>query len=345
MIGPGQPHDRPPLSKRALLTGRVPLLADADELAGRGIEHIDGVVDGCDLEHRRLRVTPTAGAEPIEIAAARLVWATGLRYPRPPIPGFEHAEENTSGAALLSLVERLAGGRKRVVVVGAGLIGTETAATLASAHEVTLLDMLDRPLARLLPRVSDAALDALAELGVRFLGDCKIESASIDDAGAVVRTSSHGELPCDVVVSAAGFRTSLPPELAGVDTRTLTVPTDTQLRVVGRERVWACGDCISFPHPRWGRIAIPHWDHAFWSGRHAAESVLGSTAPYVRDPYFFSDVGRLRIQQVGVADAVTEWDERDGLVVGTDRHGAPACVLMLNAPARLREAREIVAAA
>lgn len=345
MVGPGLPHDRPPLSKRALVTGRVPLLADAAALADRGIEHIDGVVTGCDLEHGRLRVKPSAEGAPVEVEAERLVWATGLRYPRPPIPGFEQAEENTNGGALLSLVQRLAGAQRRVIVVGAGLIGTETAATLASAHEVTLLDMLDRPLARLLPRVSDAALDALAELGVRFLGGCKIESASIDEAGAVVRTSSHGELRCDVVVSAAGFRTSLPPELAGPDTRALTVPTDAQLRVVGRERVWACGDCISFPHLRWGRIAIPHWDHALWSGRHAAESVLGSTAAYVREPYFFSDVGHLRIQQVGLADAAAQWDDRDGLVVGSDRHGVPACVLMLNTPARLREAREIVATA
>ena len=59
---------------------------------------------------------------------------------------------------------------KRVVVIGAGLIGTETAATLAAAHEVTLLDMLDRPLARFLPVVSDAATATLAHLGVTFAG-------------------------------------------------------------------------------------------------------------------------------------------------------------------------------
>ena len=57
LIGPGLPHDRPPLSKRALLTGRVPLLADATQLAERGIEHIDGVVTGCDLDRRRLMVS------------------------------------------------------------------------------------------------------------------------------------------------------------------------------------------------------------------------------------------------------------------------------------------------
>ena len=345
MIGPGLSHDRPPLSKRALVTGRVPLLADEAQLAERGITHIDGVVTACDLGRHRLAVSSPAADTGLEIVAPILVWATGLRYPTAPIPGFEQAEENATGSGLISLVRQLDRPNRRVVVVGAGLIGTETAATLAATHEVTLLDMLDRPLARFLPRVSEAARTALDGLGVRFLGLCKIESASIDAGGAVVRTSTHGELHCDVAVSAAGFRSSLPPELAGPDPGALTIPADERLCVLGHEGVWACGDCVSFPHPRWGRIAIPHWDNALWSGRHVAESILGSTGPYVREPYFFSDIGPLRIQQVGVADQAVEWGDDDGLVVGRDSAGAPACVLLLNAPTRLREARELVASA
>jgi 3-phenylpropionate/trans-cinnamate dioxygenase ferredoxin reductase component len=345
MIGPGLPHDRPPLSKRALVTGRVPLLADAAQLAERGIELFDGVVTTCDLHRRRLVVSRSAGGASLEIEAPTLVWATGLRYPRPPVPGFEQAEENATGAGLMSLVRHLALPHRRVVVVGAGLIGTETAATLAATHDVTLLDMLDRPLARFLPRVSDAARAALGGLGVRFLGSCKIDSASTDADGPVVHTSTHGDIRCDVIISAAGFRSSLPAELAAPDARTLSLPADERLRVIGHERLWACGDCVSFPHPRWGRIGIPHWDHALWSGRHVAESILGSTAPYVREPYFFSDIGPLRIQQVGFVQAAVEWHEDDGLVLGRDLGGAPACVLLLNEPTRLREARELVASA
>jgi 3-phenylpropionate/trans-cinnamate dioxygenase ferredoxin reductase component len=345
LIGPGLPHDRPPLSKHALLTGRVPLLADATQLVERGIEHIDGVVTACDLDRRRLSVSRSDAGGQLEVGAPTLVWATGLRYPKPPVPGFERAEENTTGSGLVALARHLSRPRRRVIVVGAGLIGTETAATLAAAHNVTLVDMLDRPLARFLPSVSDAARAALRDLGVRFLGSCKIDSASIDADRAIVHTSTHGDLHCDLVVSAAGFRSSLPVELVGPDPRALTLPADERLRVIGHERVWACGDNVSFPHPRWGRIAIPHWEHAFWSGRHVAESIVGSTAPYVRDPYFFSDIGPLRVQQIGVADAAVEWHEEDGIAVGRDRSGAPACVVLLNAPARLRDARELIASA
>jgi 3-phenylpropionate/trans-cinnamate dioxygenase ferredoxin reductase subunit len=343
LIGPGLPHDRPPLSKRALLTGRVPLLADAAQLVERGIEHFDGVVTSCDLDRRRLVVSRSDAGGKLELEAPILVWATGLRYPKPPVPGFERAEENATSVGLVALARHLSLPRRRVIVVGAGLIGTETAATLAAAHEVTLVDMLDRPLARFLPRVSDLARAALEELGVRFLGSCKIDSASIDAESAVVHTSTHGDLHGDLVVSAAGFRSSLPPELVGPDARVLTLPADERLRVIGHERLWACGDSVSFPHPRWGRIGIPHWDHAFWSGRHVAESILGSTEPYAREPYFFSDIGPLRIQQVGLADAAVEWHEQNGLLVGRDRSGASACVLLINAPARLREARELIA--
>ncbi len=343
MIGPGLPHDRPPLSKRSLRTGRLPLLADAEQLEAKGIEHVDGVVTACDLARRRLVVSLTAGGT-LDVEAPSLVWATGLRYPRPPIPGFERAEENATAVGLASLTQRLTVPGRRVVVVGAGLIGTETAATLAHEHDVTLVDMVDRPLARLLPRVSEAARTTLDSLHVRFLGSCSIDSASIDVHGAVLHTSTHGDIDCDVVVSAAGFRSSLPPELTGVDPRALTLPADEQLRVIGQDHLWACGDCVSFPHPRWGRIGIPHWDHALWSGRHVADAILGSSTPYVREPYFFSDIGSLRVQQVGFADAAVEWSDEDGLGVGRDEGGSAACVLLLNAPSRLRDARALVAA-
>jgi NADPH-dependent 2,4-dienoyl-CoA reductase/sulfur reductase-like enzyme len=345
MIGPGLPHDRPPLSKRALATGRLPVLATADVLAQRGIAHIDGLVTELDLAARRLTVAPAGGREPFVVEAPRLVWATGLRYPRPPVPGLAGCDENATGAGLVTLVERLRQPGRRVIVIGAGLIGTETAATLAAVHHVTLLDMVDRPLARFLPIVSDAAAATLAALGVDFLGECRIEAAEHAPGGWVVHTQTHGDLRAEVVVSAAGFRSSLPTELADAAPPPLALAADETLRVAGHDELWACGDCVSFPHPRFGRLAIPHWDHALWSGRHVAGSIAGSRAPYVRDPYFFSDIGPLRIQQVGLAAAAVEWAEEDDLIIGRDEHGIPACVLLMDAPTRLGEARKLVAAA
>ncbi len=345
MIGPGLPHDRPPLSKRALVTGHVPLLATAEVMAERGIAHVDGRVTGLDLASRRLTITPSSGGAPVMVEAPRLVWATGLRYPRPPVPGLDGCDENTTGAGAAALVERLRRPGQRVIVIGAGLIGTETAATLAALHQVTLLDMVARPLARFLPVVSDAAEATLAALGVTFAGECRIASAEHDPSGWLVRTGTHGDLRADVVIAAAGVRSSLPPELAVTTPPPLALEADETLRVAGHDDLWACGDCVSFPHPRFGRLAIPHWDHALWSGRHVAGAITGSREPYVRDPYFFSDIGPLRIQQVGLADAAVEWAEEDALIVGRDQQAHPCCVLLMDAPTRLGEARKLVAAA
>jgi 3-phenylpropionate/trans-cinnamate dioxygenase ferredoxin reductase component len=344
MVGPGLPHDRPPLSKRALATGRLPLLADEEKLAAKGIRHIDGLVVDADLVSHRLTIEPAGGGDPLELTPETIVWATGLRYPLPPVAGIDIAHENATGTGMLDLAAQVVEEGRRVVVIGAGLIGTETAATLAARHSVTLVDMLDRPLGRLLPRLSDVALATLGQLGVRFVGGAQISEVVPNGAGHVVRTSTHGDLPCDVVVSAAGFRTSLPESLAP-DGRALTIEVDGALRVPNLTGVLACGDCIAFPHPRYGRLAIPHWDNALHSGRQAADGVLGIAEAYARDPYYFSDIGPLRIQQVGLAADAVEWSDEDDLAIGRDAAGHVTAVLFLNAPARLRDARELLAAA
>jgi 3-phenylpropionate/trans-cinnamate dioxygenase ferredoxin reductase component len=337
LVGPGAPHDRPPLSKRALVTGRVPLLADDAKLAKHHVTHIDATAT-LDLDARRVTLTPTDGADPFDLAASRLVWATGLAYPPPPIPGLTDPYHNTTAAGLDRLVAALAEPR-RVVVIGAGLIGTETAATLRRlGHHVTLCDIVDRPLARFLPRVSDAAGATLVDLDVQFYGECAITRIE----PGVVNTATHGAIPADVVISAAGFRSSLPEALRG--DHPLAIDADATLRVTAHDNLWACGDCVRFPHPRFGRIVIPHWDHAVASGRHVAAAILGDTTPYSRDPYWFSDIGPLRLQQVGNADAAVSWRDEDNLVVGRDNDERACCVLLLNAPTRLREARELVAA-
>jgi 3-phenylpropionate/trans-cinnamate dioxygenase ferredoxin reductase subunit len=344
MVGPGLPHDRPPLSKRALATGRLPLLADEEKLAAKGIRHIDGLVVDADLASHRLTIEPTGDGDRVELVPEAIVWATGLTYPLPPVAGIDVAHENSTGSGMLDLAAQVAEEGRRIVVIGAGLIGSETAATLAARHSVTLVDMLDRPLGRFLPRLSQVALETLERLGVRFVGGAQISEIVANGNGHIVRTSTHGDLECDVVVSAAGFRTSLPETLAP-DRRALTIEVDGELRIGGLTDVFACGDVVAFPHPRYGTLAIPHWDNALHSGRQAADGVLDTGEAYARDPYYFSDIGPLRIQQVGLAADAVEWADEDGLVIGRDAAGRVTVVLFLNAPARLREARELLAAA
>ncbi len=340
LIGPGLPCDRPPLSKRALLRGRLPYLTDARALEAAGIHHVDGWVDALDLGRRHLAVRSRKGGAEGERPFGRLVWATGLAIARPPVPGVESTDQNVDAASTEALVPRLADPGRRVIVIGAGLIGCETAAALARGHRVTLLERGDEPLGRQYPGVIGAARRVLTDLGVRFVGGCAVAGIARAQAGWIVRTATHGDIPADVVITAAGVRATLPPALGGG----LHVDTDEQLRVRAADRVWACGDVAAFPHPRYGRIAVPHWDNARASGVHAARSVLGAAEAYARDPYWFSDIGPLRIQQVGLASAACEWERRDDLHVGHDDRGTPACVILLGAPGRLNDARRMLAA-
>jgi 3-phenylpropionate/trans-cinnamate dioxygenase ferredoxin reductase subunit len=338
MIGPGLPYDRPPLSKRALEAGRAPMLADAAALVALGVHHADGSAEDFDPGAGTIGFRPSRGGERLTIRAERFVWATGLRPAVPPIDGIRHAICGATATGMEQLAARLSIPGKSVVVVGGGLIGSETAATLSRRHRVTLVDVAERPLARFHSAIGRAAAAALVDAAVTFLGGCQVEAI---DQGAVL-TATHGRIAADVVVNAAGVRTSLPAELACPPQATLDC--DETLRVIGHETLWACGDVVRFPHPRFGPIAIPHWDHARASGRHAAEAAMGNPAPYVRDPYWFSDIARLRIQQVGVSEAAVEWRSHTGIHVGHDAAGHAACVVLLDAPHRLREARELVAA-
>lgn len=344
MIGPGLPHDRPPLSKHALRTGVLPVLADAERLADQGIVHVDGVVRELDLGGRRLGIDTGDGSVAWHSAHGPLVWATGLEYTRPPLPGLERADSNSTGPAFQWLCRRL-GTARSVLIVGAGLIGVETAAALAPAHSVTLLEIEERPLHQFHDPIPGLATAVLEDLGVNFLGGCEVEEALCEQGGSrwLVRTRSHGDLETDVVIVAAGIATSLPAELRNNGNATLSV--DDEMRVLGREGLWACGDCASVEHPRYGEIAFPHWDWARRTGIQAADSVAGAARPFDAEPFWFSNIGSLHLQEIGFGDHAEEWEELDGLHVGRDAAGATVGVLLTNAPARLGEARAMLGTA
>jgi 3-phenylpropionate/trans-cinnamate dioxygenase ferredoxin reductase component len=344
MIGPGLPYDRPPLSKRALETGRVPYLAGHADISGRGVSHVDGLVTQVHMDGRRLTVRPQAAEGPLQVPFERLVWATGLAVRRPPFPGGEAAHVNATADGLQALLPLLKSPGRRVAVVGAGLIGSETAAMLSRRHRVLLLEHGPRPLARFPQPVVQAAQAALAQCGVRLVTECGIERAERAAGGGpwLLATSEHGRFEVDVMVGATGVAGTLPAGLDGE--RGAVLDTDHTLAVRGLDGVWACGDVARFPHPRHGAICVPHHDHARASGAHAAAAALGSRAAYVREPYWFSDIGPLRMQQVGLAEAACEWADVDGMQVGLDAAGRPACVVLLGLPSRLRDARELVGA-
>jgi NADPH-dependent 2,4-dienoyl-CoA reductase/sulfur reductase-like enzyme len=268
-----------------------------------------------------------------------LVWATGVAVTGPPVPGADYADCNATPTGFERLLPRLSEAvpGRRVVVIGAGLIGCETAATLAARHSVILLERAPAPLMRMPPMVASAASEGLAIAGVEVVGECLVEGIERDGEHLLVHTDSR-VLVADIVLAATGVGRALPGDVG----EGLGIATDACLAVLGEERTWACGDVAVFPHPRHGTLAIPHWDHAMASGRHVAEAITDHPSPYGREPYWFSDIGRVRIQVVGHEPAVSEWRRVDELLLGVDIRGRVACVVLVNQPARIREARGLV---
>ena len=336
LIGPGAVVDRPPLTKQGLARGAPVLLADEDRLATLGIDRLDAMVDEADLVAGRL----VAGG--IEIDAETIVLATGLAYRPPRIPGLEAAHVNAMPRGMTRLVDALAGGPKRVVVVGAGLIGTETSATLAVAgHDVTAIDVLERPLDRLHEPLPTLGAEALAATGARFRGGAELVGVRVGDNDLVTLCCKDGSLTADVVVAATGGRPFVPPGL-GVDVSELPLTVGPDLRVPGLDRVHAVGDLILAPHARFGPIRFPHWDMAIATGDRAADEIAGIASELDRLPYWWTDIGPRTFAEVGWADAATEWGEEDGLHVGRDATGEPVAVLVVDEPRKLRAARALL---
>lgn len=338
LIGRGLPVDRPPLTKAALADGEPRLLATAEKLAERGIDVLDAMVDEAELASRRL----VAGGE--EVEADAIVLATGLSYRPPPIPGLDVAHVNATPGGMRRLAAALAGGPRTVAVLGGGLIGVETAATLAGqGHAVTVLDLLPRPFDRLhdpLPAIAEATL---SELGIPFVGGASLEQIVSEENGHVTSWHQGGSLTTEVVVAALGGRVVAPPGLADAGVcfdGPLEVGAD--LAVPGLSGVHAVGDLVRVPHARFGPIRFPHWDAAVGTGEQAADAIAGVAQPYERLPYWWSDIGPRRLAEVGWAGAVAVWVEEDGIHVGRDAAGAPVAALVVDEPRRLREARALV---
>jgi rubredoxin-NAD+ reductase len=136
---------------------------------------------------------------------------------------------------------------KDVVIVGAGLIGSELANDLAlGGHRITLLDVMPEPLARW---QADAAgtqlLDAWQDLPIRFVGGVQV--ASVEKVGEKVRitTACGQKFAADQVIAAAGLVT--PPRLA----QSASLAWDSGIAVdaatlqTSDPRIHALGDCIT----------------------------------------------------------------------------------------------------
>lgn len=196
-------------------------------------------------------------------------------------------------------------GAQRVVIVGGGWIGLETAAAArASGLHVTVLERDKLPLLRVLGSTVAqvfAGLHRDHDVDLR----CNVEvSGLIDDGRAVtgVRLGDGTQLEADLVLVGVGIT---PNTALAVDAELKVgngITVDAHLRT-SDQAIYAAGDVADAFHPSLQRhIRVEHWANALRQGPIAAKCMLGQSVTYDRLPYFFSDQYDLGMEYTGYVE-------------------------------------------
>lgn len=199
-------------------------------------------------------------------------------------------------------------GASRVVVIGAGWIGCEVAASARQlGAEVAMVEVGDLPLERVLgAELGRFYRDVHADHGVELHFGVSVDSFLGSDAVEEVRLADGTTIAGDVIVVGVGVIPRV--ELAESAGLTLDngIVTDQYL-ATSALGIFAAGDVASAWHPIFDRhIRLEHWSSALNQGPVAAKNMLGTPTPYDRIPYFFSDQYDVGMEYAGIA---LDWDE------------------------------------
>jgi 3-phenylpropionate/trans-cinnamate dioxygenase ferredoxin reductase subunit len=298
-----RPYERPPLSKDYLRGESgfdAAAVHDADFYAAHDIELRTSTA--VTALHPADSAVELGDGE--RIRYERLLLATGASPRRLPIPGADlpgvHTLRNVDDS---DAIRTAVTGGGPVVVIGAGWIGAEVAASSRQlGADVSMVDLVDVPLERVLgPEVGAVYRDLHRDHGVTLRLGVGIES--IGGAGRVeeVKLADGSVLPAAAVVVGVGVAPRVDLAAAAGLEIDNGVRTDAYLGT-SAPQVYAAGDVANAWHPfheTW--IRLEHWSAALNQGPVAAKNMLGITTPYDKVPYFFSDQYELGMEYRGWA--------------------------------------------
>jgi 3-phenylpropionate/trans-cinnamate dioxygenase ferredoxin reductase subunit len=305
---PVRPYERPPLSKD-YLRGEV----DFDKAA----VHPEGYYAEHDIE--LLTSTTVAAIDPVakqvtldpggRLDYDQVLLTTGATPRHTSITGSElDGIHYLRSLASCDTLRHSFPTATKVVIVGAGWIGSEVAASARSlGKEVALIEAGDVPLQRVLgDEVGAMFRDLHADHGVEmhmgvgvqaFKGATAVEEVALADGTTVAGDLfivGVGVLPRTELAQAAGLTLD----------NGIVVDQHLATSVTG---IWAAGDVANAFHPLFGQqIRLEHWSAALNQGPVAAKNMLGQHVSYDKVPYFFSDQYDLGMEYSGYA---TTWDQ------------------------------------
>jgi 3-phenylpropionate/trans-cinnamate dioxygenase ferredoxin reductase component len=300
---PDRPYERPPLSKTYLRREST-----FDEAAVHDLDYYEAHAIELRLSNTAIRLDPMTSE--VELASGerirydRLLLATGaaprhLSLPGSDLDGILSLRTVRDSDAIHDAVTASV----PVVVIGAGWIGAEVAASARQlGAEVTMVDVASVPLERVMgPEVGRVYRDLHAAHGVQLRLGVGIESITGTKAVEEVHLSDGSVVPAGVVVVGVGVtpRTDLA-EGCGIEVENGVV-ADEYLATTA-PGVYAAGDVANAFHPLYDRrIRLEHWSAALHQGPAAAKNMLGNPTPYDKTPYFYSDQYDLGMEYRGWA--------------------------------------------
>jgi NADPH-dependent 2,4-dienoyl-CoA reductase/sulfur reductase-like enzyme len=346
------PYDRPPLSKELLAGTSEP--ADI-VLRKQGVD---------DLEADWLLGSPAAsldvGAREVVLADGSrvsyegLVLATGStprRLPnQPDLPGVFVLRTLDDALALRSALDA----RPKVVVIGAGFIGAEVAATCRGRGlDVTVLEALPQPMVRGLgPELGSVIADMHRDHGVDLRTGVQVDAIEGGARVERVRLGDGSAIDADVVVVGVG----VVPETRGLDGSGLTIDNGIvcDATCLAAPGIVAAGDIARWPNPLFDDqlMRLEHWTNATEQGVHAARRLLANdddAAPFAPVPFVWSDQYDRKIQTVGVVSADADVHVAHGsyaerqFVSLFGRGGRVVGALGFNRPRQVMQYRRLIA--
>lgn len=287
---PERPYERPPLSKDYLRGEAERDGVYLQDDPGWYEQHEVELRTGTEVARLALVEHAVVLDDGERVAYDRLLLATGAEPRHLDLPGADldgvHVLRTLADCdALRGALEK--GGR--LVVIGAGWIGCEVAASARQkGMEVAIVEPQSVPLEGVLgPELGGFYRDVHADHGVALHLGTGVEAIEGSGRAERVRTSDGTVLEADAVVVGIGVapRAQLAEGALDVDDGILV---DAGLKT-SAEGVFAAGDVANHDHPILGRLRVEHWANALEQGPAAARAMLDQDVTYDRVPYFFSD--------------------------------------------------------
>ncbi|MDI6025787.1 FAD-dependent oxidoreductase [Corticibacterium sp. UT-5YL-CI-8] len=296
------PYHKPPLSKTFIKDAAArpqPLRGDAFYETNRIDLRLGHRAERIDLSTRRL-VLAEGAALPFD----RLILATGSRPRALRLEGSDlDGVLSLRSIADARRIREASGQVEEVVVLGGGFIGLEIAATLSlSGRKVAVIEAQDRLIGRAVaPVISEHVRLRLGGLGVRILLNTTLDRLDGDNGAVSAAVTSTGErLPAQMVIVGIGVVPNVElAEAAGLSIAN-GIRVDPHMRSSVPE-ILAIGDNASYRH--WfsaADVRLESVQNATDQARLAARTILGHESAYEAVPWFWSDIGDMKLQMVGL---------------------------------------------